>query len=326
MFKPLLLSRVQTNIVYENLLEMKRPLSLFFTLGLVFFLYGCKKNSTTPGDNTYRFNETITVDGIVRSYTLNLPPGYYDSSAFSLVIALHGGGGSGTQFETTSRLTDKANASGFIVVYPDGTVQIKTWNAGTCCGYAVTKQVDDVKFISAMIDKLVSTYKINPKKVYATGHSNGGMLCYRLACELSNKIAAIAPNSSSMVVTSPCNPSRAIPVLHMHSKLDQNVIYTGGVGIGVSGVYCPPIDSVLHVFSLKNNCSNPSQVVFSNSLYTFTKWSSCTNNVTIQYYLTNDGGHGWPGGLPGGPNSDTPSTAINANNLLWDFFQQYQLP
>lgn len=305
---------------------MKHPFNLVFILSFALLLISCKKNTTTPDDKTYRFNETITVDDIVRSYTLNLPPGYYDSSGFSLVIALHGGGGSAKQFEITSGLTDKANASGFIVVYPDGTGQIETWNAGTCCGSAVTKQIDDVKFISVLIDKLVSTYKINPKKVYATGHSNGGMMCYRLACDLANKIAAIAPNSSTMVVTSPCNPARAIPVLHMHSKLDQNVIYTGGIGIGVSGIYCPPIDSVLNVFSLKNNCGNPSQVIFSNSLYTFTEWSSCTNNVTIQYYLTNDGGHGWPGGLPGGPDSDTPSTAINANNLLWDFFQQYQLP
>lgn len=305
---------------------MKRSLNLIFALGLIVFLYSCQKKSTTQVDETYRFNGTITVDGIPRTYILNLPPGYYDSSGFSLVIALHGGGGSAKQFEITSGLTDKANASGFIVVYPDGTGQIETWNAGTCCGSAVTKQIDDVKFISALIDKLVSAYKINPKKVYATGHSNGGMMCYRLACDLANKIAAIAPNSSTMVVTSPCNPVRAIPVLHMHSKLDQNVIYTGGIGVGVSGVYCPPIDSVLNVFSLKNNCGNPSQVIFSNSLYTFTEWSSCTNNVTIQYYLTNDGGHAWPGGLPVGPNSDTPSTAINANNLLWDFFQQYQLP
>lgn len=305
---------------------MKQQLNLIFSLASVFLLISCQKKSITPVDQAYRVNGTITVDGIERSYLLNLPPGYYDSSGFSLVIALHGGGGSAKQFETTSRLTGKANASGFIVVYPDGTGAIKTWNAGTCCGSAVTKQIDDVKFISALIDKLVSTYKINPKKVYATGHSNGGMMCYRLACELSNKIAAIAPNSSTMVVTSPCNPARAIPVLHMHSKLDQYVVYTGGVGNGVSGVYCPPIDSVLNVFSLKNNCSNPSQVVFSNALYTFTKWSSCTNNVSIQYYLTNDGGHGWPGGLPGGPDSDTPSTSINANDLLWAFFQQYQLP
>lgn len=268
----------------------------------------------------------MIVDGISRSYVLNLPPGYYESSGLSLVIAMHGGGGSASQFETTSKLTEKANASGFVVVYPEGTGVINTWNAGTCCGSAVTNNINDVKFISQLIDKLIDSYKINPKKVYATGHSNGGMMSYRLACELSNKIAAIAPNGSTMVVTQACNPSRAVPVLHMHSKLDQHVVYTGGYGNGISGVYCPPLDSVMNVWSLKNNCTTNGEVVTSNSNYTQKRWRNCTNNVTIDYYLTNDGGHGWPGGLPGGPNSDIPSTSINANDLLWNFFQQHQLP
>lgn len=291
-------------------------------LTIFFFSCGKRKSSEKP----YRFNETIVVDGLSRSYVLNLPPNYYDNTGFSLVIAMHGGGGSASQFESTSRLTEKANAAGFIVVYPEGTGAINTWNAGTCCGSAVTNTINDVKFISELIDKLVASYKINPKKVFATGHSNGGMMSYRLACELSNKIAAIAPNGCTMVVTQPCNPARAVPVLHMHSKLDQHVVYTGGYGNGVSGVYCPPLDSVLNVWSLKNNCTTTAQTIVSNSNYTQKRWTNCSNNVSIDYYLTNDGGHGWPGGLPGGPNSDIPSASINANDLLWDFFQQYQLP
>lgn len=234
---------------------MKQSINLLFLpliFSLLFIFTGCTKSPNVPPvEKIYRFNETITIDGLVRNYTLNLPPSYYESSGFSLVIALHGGGGSPSQFESTNFLTDKSKAAGFIVVYPEGTGVIKTWNAGTCCGSAVTNQINDVKFIGQLIDKLIAAYKINPKKVYATGHSNGGMMCYRLACEISNKIAAIAANGSTMVVTSPCNPARAVPVLHMQSKLDQYVPYTGGVGNGISGVYCPPIDSVLSVFSLK---------------------------------------------------------------------------
>ena len=288
--------------------------------------FSCKQENNPPVKKEYHFSETINVDGRQRTYVLNLPPNYYESSGFSLVVALHGGGGSGTQFENSSKLTEKANATGFIVVYPDGTGVIKTWNAGTCCGSAVTNNVNDVHFISSLIDQLTTRYKINPKKVYATGHSNGGMMCYRLACELPNKIAAIAPNASTMVVTQPCNPARPVPILHMHSKLDQHVVYTGGYGNGVSGVYCPPLDSVFNVWSINNNCVNPSQVTISNNSYTLTKWLNCSNNADINFYLTNDGGHGWPGGLPGSANGDIPSTAINANDLLWNFFQQYQLP
>jgi polyhydroxybutyrate depolymerase len=300
-------------------------ISLNALIIILFFAAACGK-SDTPPEKIYRFNETMTVDGIARNYTLQLPSNYYDASGFSLVIAMHGGGGSPAQFESTSRLSEKANTAGFIVVYPEGTGAINTWNAGTCCGSAVTNSINDISFISHLIDKLTGAYKINPKKVYATGHSNGGMMSYRLACELAHKIAAIAPNGSTMVVTSPCNPSRPVPVLHMHSKLDQHVVYTGGVGNGVSGVHCPPLDSVLNVWSAKNGCSNPPQTVVSNSNYTFKRWQNCSNNSTIHYYLTEDGGHGWPGGLPGGPNSDIPSNSINANNLLWEFFQQFQLP
>lgn len=287
---------------------------------------GCTKNTSPDTEKIYRFNESIEVDGVARTYILNLPPVYYESSGFSLVIAMHGGGGSASQFESSSTLTKKADAAGFVVVYPEGTGAINTWNAGTCCGSAVKNNIDDVKFISLLIDHLSAKYKINPKKVYATGHSNGGMMSYRLACELSNKIAAIAPNGCTMVVNEDCVPSRPVPVLHMHSRLDENVVYTGGYGNGISGVYCPPLDSVFNVWSVNNGCTSSPQVVVSNNAYTYTRWAPCNSNSSIHYYLTEDGGHGWPGGLPGGPNSDTPSTSINANDLLWEFFQQYQLP
>ena len=94
-------------------------------------------------------------------------------------------------------MTEKANAENFAIVYPDGIqsdgiLRARTWNAGTCCDYATEKNIDDVHFISEMIDEIVKTYKVNPKKVYATGMSNGAMLSYRLACEILNKITSIA--------------------------------------------------------------------------------------------------------------------------------------
>ncbi len=293
---------------------------------------GCgKKKEETDTEKVYRVEGTMTVDGRERTYLLNLPPGYYENSGFSLVIAMHGGGGSATQFETSSRLTQKANAEQFIVVYPEGVkstgpLGARTWNAGTCCDFAVTNNIDDVKFITQLINKLVTAYKINPKKVYATGHSNGGMMAYRLACEVADKIAAIAPNASTMVVTQPCNPSRAVPILHMHSVLDEHIPYAGGRGNGISGVYAPPLDSVFNVWSSKNACVTKAQIAVNNSSYTFTRWVGCNNNTVIHYYLTKDGGHAWPGGLPGSLNGDTPSKVINANDLLWEFFKQYQLP
>lgn len=290
--------------------------------------FACKSNDPEP-EKIYRFSETLTVDGRVRTYNLNLPPNYYEASNFSLVIAMHGGGGNANQFETTSRLTQKANDAKFIVVYPEGVkstgpLGARTWNAGECCDYAAINNINDVKFISELINKLTNTYKIDPKKVYATGHSNGGMLAYRLACELSGKVAAIAPNGCTMVVKDACIPSRPVPVLHMHSVLDNHVPYIGGTG--VLNAHYPPLDSVLNVWSINNSCGTSSKIIVDNAYYTFTKWVDCNSNSNINYYLTKDGGHAWPGGFPGSSNGDTPSTAINANDLLWEFFQQYQLP
>lgn len=306
-----------------------KPLSLLILLLIANLFSSCGKKNDTPSEKIYRIQGSMTVDGLPRTYLLNLPPSYYEGSDFSLVIAMHGGGGSAEQFESTSLLTKKANASQFIVVYPEGVkstglLEARTWNAGGCCDYARDHNIDDVNFIRQLINKLISTYKINPKKVYATGHSNGGMLSYRLACEMADKITAIAVSGCTMVVLQPCNPSRAVPVLHMHSELDEHVPQEGG--IGVSNAYFPPLDSVFNVWSQKNACSLPDQVVVSNAQYTLRQWTGCSNNVTIQYYLTKDGGHAWPGGLPGSSMGDTPSTAINANDLLWSFFQQYQLP
>lgn len=296
----------------------------------IFIVFACGKNKTDSGQQ-YHLSGSLTVDGRNRTYWLNLPPGYDAGNNYSLVIALHGGGGSGEQFEASSRLSEKADAEKFIVVYPDGVqsdglLRARTWNAGTCCDYAVEQNIDDVKFISQLIDQLTARYKINPKKVYATGHSNGGMLSYRLACELSGKIAAIAPNGCSMVVKTPCNASRAVPVLHMHSVRDQNVPYKGGIGSGVSNTYFPPVDSVLNVWSGRNGCAIKKQPVETTTQYTHWAWSNCSGNTSIQWYLTEDGGHAWPGGLPGRTGADQPATSINANDLLWAFFQQYQLP
>ena len=307
-----------------------------YSLLIIFTLsqgWSCKKVDAAQEVMNFRFSEKMTVDGRERTYVLNLPPNYYTSKDFSLVIAMHGGGGDALQFESSTKLTEKSKTAQFIVVYPEGVkstgvLSARTWNAGNCCDYARDNNIDDVNFIRQLIDKLISSYKINPKKVYATGHSNGGMMSYRLACELSNKIAAIAPNGCTMVVTQACNPTHPMPILQMQSELDTKVPYKGGSGsgVGTSGIIFPSMDFVLESWALKNICKTPTKTVTVNSNYTFTKWSNCGNNTTIQYYLTKDGGHAWPGGEAGSVIGDTPSTVINANDLLWDFFQQYQLP
>jgi polyhydroxybutyrate depolymerase len=303
--------------------------NLFMQLPFLFVLMlfsNCEKQ--TDGEQ-YRFSGTLTVDGRTRYFLLNLPPGYYEEvGKLPLVIGLHGAAGSGSQFELDYRFTQKANSAKFIAVYPDGVrseglLGLRFWNAGYCCNYASEHNINDVKFISELIDKLVRDYKVDPKKVYAAGMSNGGMMAYRLACEIPDKVAAIATVSCSMVQTQPCSPSRAVPIIHMHSELDAKIPYYGGVGIG--GYYYPPVDSVLNVWSAKNNCTSVPQVITDNAQYKLTEWPACGNGALMQCYLTKDGGHAWPGGRKSRDQADEPSTAINANDLIWDFFQRFSL-
>lgn len=299
-------------------------------LGIGFFIISAcdrlksKLNPSTP----IHTEGTIEVDGVIRSYLINLPPKYAQSPEVSLVIGLHGGGGSAIQMEKNYFLSEKANKENFAIIYPegvksDGILGVRTWNAGTCCAYAVEKQIDDVKFINLLIDEILKKYpKINPKKVYATGMSNGAMMCYRLACELSNKIAAIAPVAGAMVTTNACTPQRSVPILHIHSVLDEKVPYEGG--ISTFGFTIPPIEQGINQWLNLNSCKINEKSIEYLPKYTHTKWSNC-NNGTIEIYLTKDGGHSWPKGEKVRSEADEISQAINANDLIWDFFKTKSL-
>lgn len=300
-----------------------------FVAGICLFIFlGCAKNEEP--EKIYRIAGKMNVDNRDRTYLLNLPPDYYkNESAVPLVIALHGTGGSAAQFERDYRFTEQTNRSGFAVVYPegvrsDGLLKLRTWNAGTCCHFAYEQNVDDVKYVRTLIEQLSGIYKINAKKIYVTGMSNGGMMAYRLAAELSDKIAAVAPVSSTMVLPGPIHPSRPVPVLHIHSVQDTIVPYAGGVGLG--GYTFAPVDSVLRVWAAKNACAASQQVIVDDQHYKLTEWKDCSNAATIRCYLTRDGGHSWPGGKKSNPRGDEPSNAINATELICNFFQGNSLP
>lgn len=162
------------------------------------------------------------------------------------------------QFETTSELTPVALAAGYAVVYPNGIesrgpLGLQTWNGGACCGRAADTDVDDVAFITQLLDLLERDYPVDPTRIFATGHSNGGMIAYRLACESSDQIAAVAANDTAMVVDD-CAPTRPIPVLHLHSVLDENVPVDGGAGVGPETNEYPPLDVTIGSWVAINGC------------------------------------------------------------------------
>ncbi|NOZ61068.1 MAG: T9SS type A sorting domain-containing protein [Calditrichaeota bacterium] len=277
--------------------------------------------------------DSLFYDDHYRTFLTHLPPDYnQNDSTYSLILALHGGLGDAFNMENQSRLSQKTDTAKikFIVVYPEGVKNLigkRTWNAGGCCGYARDHNIDDVGFISLLIDTLIGRYRINTNKIYATGMSNGGMLCYRLAAEISNKIAAIAPVASTMVLREAISPQRAVPIIHFHSFLDENIPYYGGVGSGVSRHYNPPVDSVLSVWANLNNCNVQSDTLYHEvGEYLLREWRDCKDETRILCYVTYDGGHSWPGGKRGFIFGDPPSKKINATDLMWEFFQKYEIP
>lgn len=147
-------------------------------------------------------------------------------------------------------------------------------------------------------------------------------MAYRLACELSDKVAAIAVVSGTMVMDEPCNPDNAVPILHIHSVLDTTVPYAGGTGL--QGYHFAPVDSVLLVWKSINNCPASPDIPVNNDRYTLTVWNACAETSAVESYLTQDGGHAWPGGEKPGNWADIPSTAIRANDVIWEFFQRYE--
>jgi polyhydroxybutyrate depolymerase len=282
--------------------------------------------------------EQIQVGGQDRSYLLHLPDPL-PNKPLPLVVVLHGGGGSG---ETAARQTGfdaMADKAGFIVVYPDGSDRSRpllnlmgkpgflTWNAGGCCGYARDEDVDDVGFIRALVLTVIRDDGADPKQVYATGLSNGGMMAYRLACEASDLFAAIAPVSAVQDVKD-CKPSHPVSVFHIHGAEDENVPLLGGVGKkamdeeGKTGR--PPVQQSLDFWAKQDGCSVT--IRSQQPDIDMTNYGACEGGTDVQLFVIRDGGHAWPGGQRMAKFLDEPSEAMNATADIWDFFSRHQKP
>ena len=184
---------------------------------------------TKPG--TYRFH--FIHGGLRREYLVHVPAAAIGKPA-PVLLALHGGGGDMDFQAQNYGLVEKSEAAGFIAVFPNGSSRfasgiLATWNAGTCCGRAVEQKIDDVGFLKAVIDRVATQASIDKSRVYATGMSNGGLMSYRLACDLPGMIRAIAPVAGTDN-TIACKPSRPVPVIHFHAKDDSHVLFSGGSG------------------------------------------------------------------------------------------------
>ncbi len=238
----------------------------------------------------------VTADGRTRTYHLYVPSDL-DPAGAPLVVALHGGTGSGLQFEKSSGFDDLAELYGFVVVYPDGIggggdeTDNRTWNAGLCCGQAVLKGVDDVGFVRQLIDQMEAQFTIDPAQVFAAGHSNGGFMAYRLACELSDRIVAVGLQAGGLGV-SPCTPAQPVSLLHIHGSADTNVPIAGGKGSGISQVSFPPVQQSLDSVTAAMGCTARPDTA-RDGIVTVTSWDECDGDASVELQLVAGATHTW---------------------------------
>jgi polyhydroxybutyrate depolymerase len=273
------------------------------------------------------FPQTIQVGGRERTYDVHLPPNLANVQALALVIALHGGGGDDDNIARMSGMSAKADREHFISVYPNGSGRLGdkllTWNSGNCCGYALDQKIDDVEFIRALIDKMLATYPIDAKRIFVTGMSNGAMISYRLGCELSDKIAAIAPVSGALNID--CKPSQPLSVIAFHGTGDQHVPYNGGAGTKSIDPHPRTDQSVAYAmtfWSERDGCNaTPKRDERGNIVHD--TYTNCANKTGVELYTIKGGGHAWPGGVRGSFLGDAPTQDISATDLMWEFFKQH---
>lgn len=244
----------------------------------------------------------LTGDGRTRTYHLYVPAAL-PAGPVPLLVAFHGGTGSGTQFQKQSNFDGLAEANGFIVVFPDGVGlgpnadKFRTWNAGYCCGTAAKQSVDDVAFIADLIDLITGEFEIDSDRIFAAGHSNGGIMAYRLACELSDRIVAIGLQAGSLGVDE-CSPSQPVSVLHIHGTADQNHPITGGIGANsISNTdFRSAMFSVTAAAAAMGCESAPATSVdVANPNLTVSSWTSCQQGAEVQLVAVFGASHAWMG-------------------------------
>ena len=290
--------------------------------------------ASTPAN--YDYSSSIFSGGLQRTYNVHISSSYDKATPTPLLIVLHGGGGTGpgmTKLTDFNAVSDREN---FIIVYPDGFEN--HWNDGRGVQRyrAQVQNVDDVGFISALIDHLSGELNIDARMIYVTGISNGAMMSHRLGCELSQKIAAIAPVAGNIPVNmaSIWAPSRPVSVLIINGTDDPLVPWAGG------DVHLGPLElgQVLSVadtvkFWVTNDKCTSSPVVeqlpdrdpSDGTTVQRETYGGCEGGAEVVLYAVEGGGHTWPGGLQYSPESIIGRTSrdFDASEVIWQFFKEH---
>lgn len=257
------------------------------------------------GDQT----EALTSGGQVRQYSLHVPSTYSPETPAALVMVFHGAGSNSGAIESYSGFSRVADRAGFLVVYPLALGEHPTWD--TAAGLSNW----DIQFVRDLIKDLESRCNIDPRRIYASGHSNGGGMANRLACDLADSLAAIGSVSGAYQWSEECSPSRPVAILGIHGRADPVIPYNGfpdmtneppaaHFTIGI------PIPQWALDWARRNGCDEKARSSIQSDQVTRQQWRNCRAGADVILYTIEDGGHGWPQGF-------------DAAQVIWDFFVQH---
>lgn len=265
-------------------------------------------------------DETLSIQssGLTRSFIVHLAPSY-GTLPQALVFNYHGYQNTALRTSQRTNMSAEADKTGFILVFPQGVDNPPSWNAGIGV-YGPTGDANDVQFTRDLISYFEHNYCVDTHRIYVTGYSLGGGMAYRVACTLSNQIAALATVAGAFYrIPGGCNASRPFPILEIHGQADQFAPYNGNTTVGMASV-----QTYLNFWIAHDQCRSNYKVIFQKSDVIALEWSQCAHGAVIQHYRISDGGHVWPGSNPTlgiGYNSHT----IDASTVIWNFLSQFSI-
>jgi polyhydroxybutyrate depolymerase len=226
-------------------------------------------------------------------------------------------------------LSEKADQAGFVAVYANGTGSTPLflyWDAGGVRG----RVSDDVGYVANLLDDLATVVNVDPKRVFATGMSNGAMMCYRLAAELSDRIAAIAAVAGTMAIED-CRPRRPVPVLHFHGTKDGLVLFGGPDERTPKNIKFLAVEDSIRAWVRINGCPETPLVtelpdlVPEGTSVRRKAYGPGKGDSEVVLYVIEGGGHTWPGRDPRSFILGKSTRDISANDLIWEFFQKHPM-